>query len=219
MKKIKLGLFPKVVIAILLGSLLGIIAPDVLVRILKTFNVFFAQILKFIVPLLVLGLVTPSVANLGRGAGKMLIAVMIISYISTVGAGLFSYGFATTLFPHYLEVGEIATSAAEGKTFAPFIELKIPPVCDILRLTQKGWSLFYIGCRRVVGRLRQSSASLHPPSGTSFLREPLTRPRPATLCRSLPATTQLTSLPVFQQQVPYFEPACAWTLLYKQHTS
>ena len=91
MKKIKLGLFPKVVIAILLGSLLGIIAPDVLVRILKTFNVFFAQILKFIVPLLVLGLVTPSVANLGRGAGKMLIAVMIISYISTVGAGLFSY--------------------------------------------------------------------------------------------------------------------------------
>ena len=59
MKKIKLGLFPKVVIAILLGSLLGIIAPDVLVRILKTFNVFFAQILKFIVPLLVLGLVTP----------------------------------------------------------------------------------------------------------------------------------------------------------------
>ena len=60
-----------------------------------------------------------------------------------------------------------------------------------MRLTQKGWSLFYIGCRRVVGRLRQSSASLHPPSGTSFLREPLTRPRPATLCRSLPATTQL----------------------------
>lgn len=87
------------------------------------------------------------------------------------------------------------------------------------RLTQKGWSLFYIECRRVVGRLRQSSASLHPPSGTSLLREPLTRPRPATLCRSLPATTQLTSLPVFQQQVPYFEPACAWTLLYKQHTS
>lgn len=60
-----------------------------------------------------------------------------------------------------------------------------------MRLTLKGWSLFYIGCRRVVGRLRQSSASLHPPSGTSFLRGPLTRPRPAMLCRSLPATTQL----------------------------
>ena len=55
----------------------------------------------------------------------------------------------------------------------------------------KGLVSFLLGCRRVVGRLRQSSASLHPPSGTSFLREPLTRPRPATLCRSLPATTQL----------------------------
>ena len=132
MKKIKLGLFPKVLIAIALGSLLGLIAPDVLVRILKTFNVLFAQILKFIVPLLVLGLVTPSVANLGKGAGKMLIAVMVISYLSTVGAGLFSYGCATELFPHYLQVGEISTSAVDGKTFEPYINLKIPPVCDIL---------------------------------------------------------------------------------------
>lgn len=133
MKKIKIGLFPKVVVAILFGSLLGTFAPDVLVRILKTFNVLFAQILKFIVPLLVLGLVTPSVANLGKGAGKMLAAVMVISYMSTVGAGLFSYGCASALLPNYLEVGEISASAAEGgKTFAPFIELKIPPVCDIL---------------------------------------------------------------------------------------
>ena len=76
MKKRKLGLFPKVLIAITIGSLLGLIAPDVMIRIFKTFNVFFAQILKFIVPLLVLGLVTPSVANLGRGAGKMLLSVI-----------------------------------------------------------------------------------------------------------------------------------------------
>ncbi len=132
MKKIKLGLFPKVLIAIVVGSLLGLVAPDVLVRILKTFNVLFAQILKFIVPLLVLGLVTPSVANLGKGAGKMLVAVMVISYLSTVGAGLFSYGCATSLLPHYLEVGEITSSAVDGKIFEPYIELKIPPVCDIL---------------------------------------------------------------------------------------
>lgn len=132
LKKIKLGLFPKVLIAIVLGSLLGLVAPDVLVRILKTFNVLFAQILKFIVPLLVLGLVTPSVANLGKGAGKMLVAVMAISYLSTVGAGLFSYGCASGLLPHYLEVGELSATAADAKTFAPYIELKIPPICDIL---------------------------------------------------------------------------------------
>ncbi len=132
LKKIKLGLFPKVLIAIVLGSLLGLVAPDVLVRILKTFNALFAQVLKFIVPLLVLGLVTPSVANLGKGAGKMLVAVMAISYLSTVGAGLFSYGCASGLLPHYLEVGELSATADCGKSFAPYIELKIPPICDIL---------------------------------------------------------------------------------------
>ena len=104
MKKRKLGLFPKVLIAITIGSLLGLIAPDVMIRIFKTFNVFFAQILKFIVPLLVLGLVTPSVANLGRGAGKMLLSVIIISYLSTIGAGFFAYGFSSSLLPHYLSI-------------------------------------------------------------------------------------------------------------------
>ena len=73
-KKIKLGLFPKVVIAITLGAVLGLFLPDVFIRIFKTFNVLFAQLLKFSVPLLVLGLVTPAVANLGKGAGKMLVA-------------------------------------------------------------------------------------------------------------------------------------------------
>ena len=65
LKKIKLGLFPKVVIAIALGAVLGLFLPDVFIRIFKTFNVLFAQLLKFSVPLLVLGLVTPAIANLG----------------------------------------------------------------------------------------------------------------------------------------------------------
>ncbi len=133
MKKIKLGLFPKVLIAIALGSLLGLVAPVVLVRILKTFNVFFAQILKFIVPLLVLGLVTPSVANLGKGAGKMLVVVLALSYLSTVCAGFFAYGCASGLLPHYIGFGEVsAEAAASALKFEPYIDLKIPPICDIL---------------------------------------------------------------------------------------
>ena len=132
MKKIKLGLFPKVVIAIVVGALLGLILPDVVIRIFKTFNVLFAQLLKFVVPLLVLGLVTPSIANLGRGAGKMLISVMLIAYCSTVCGALFSYGISSSIFPLYLEPGELATSAVAEKEFLPYIDLKIPPVCDIM---------------------------------------------------------------------------------------
>ena len=131
MKKIKLGLFPKVVIAIAVGAVLGLFLPDVAIRIFKTFNVLFAQLLKFVVPLLVLGLVTPSIANLGRGAGKMLITVMLIAYCSTVCGALFSYGVSSTIFPFYLEPGELATSAVAEKEFLPYIDLKIPPICDI----------------------------------------------------------------------------------------
>ena len=132
MKKIKLGLFPKVVIAIVIGTLLGLILPDVIVRILKTFNVLFAQLLKFVVPLLVLGLVTPSIANLGRGAGKMLLTVMLIAYCSTVCGALFSYGVSSNILPMYLNPGELSAEAVSEKEFLPYIDLKIPPICDIM---------------------------------------------------------------------------------------
>lgn len=132
MKKIKLGLFPKVVIAIVIGALLGLILPDVAVRILKTFNVLFAQLLKFVVPLLVLGLVTPSIANLGRGAGKMLLTVMLLAYCSTVCGALFSYGVSSNILPMYLNPGELSAKAVSEKEFLPYIDLKIPPICDIM---------------------------------------------------------------------------------------
>jgi Na+/H+-dicarboxylate symporter len=132
MKKLKLGLFPKVVIAIVIGALLGLILPDVIVRILKTFNVLFAQLLKFVVPLLVLGLVTPSIANLGRGAGKMLLTVMLIAYCSTVCGALFSYGVSSNILPMYLNPGELSAEAVSEKEFLPYIDLKIPPICDIM---------------------------------------------------------------------------------------
>ena len=126
-----LGLFGRILIAIALGAAFGFVLPDVGVRILKTFNVFFAQILKFIVPLLILGLVTPAIADVGKGAGKMLLAVMAVSYCSTVTAGFFAYGAGSFLLPHYVQPGAFE-AVGNGKEFLPFFELKIPPVCDVL---------------------------------------------------------------------------------------
>ncbi len=132
MRRIKLSLFVKVLIAIVLGALLGLVAPEVLVRIFKTFNVLFAQLLKFIVPLLVLGLVTPAIYGLGKGAGKMLLIVVAVAYISTICAGLFAYGCSSAFLPNIIEPGSLSAEAAETKTFAPYVDLKIPPLCDIL---------------------------------------------------------------------------------------
>ena len=130
-KKHGTGLFVRILIAIAFGVVLGLVLPDFGVRMLKTFNVLFAQILKFIVPLLILGLVIPAIADVGRGAGKMLLAVMALSYGSTVAAGFFAYGAGSLLLPHYLQAG-VFEATGNGREFLPFFELKIPPVCDVL---------------------------------------------------------------------------------------
>ena len=137
MRKIKIGMFGRIVLAILGGVLLGLAllhlggAGAVGLRILKTFNVVFAQVLKFIVPLLILGLVTPSIADAGRGAGKLLLAVMVLSYLSTCAASLFAYFTAGALLPHYVAQGAV-TAAGEGAKILPYVDIKIPPVCDVL---------------------------------------------------------------------------------------
>ena len=132
MKKIKLGLFPKVLIAITCGALLGLIAPDVLVRIFKTFNVLFSQLLKFFIPLMVLGMVTPAIAGVGRGAGKMLLTVMVIAYVSTILSGFFAHVCASNAFPLYLRAGELSGDSVAAKEFLPFFDIKIPPLCDVM---------------------------------------------------------------------------------------
>ena len=134
---IRIGLFGRIIIAILSGVALGWLfmrcgAPgEVGVRVLKTFNVLFAQVLKFIVPLLILGLVTPAIANAGKGAGKMLLFVMVFSYLSTCAASLFAYFSAGQLLPHYVAKGAVA-AAGESAKILPYVDIKIPPVCDVL---------------------------------------------------------------------------------------
>lgn len=132
MKKFRPGLFLKVLAAIAGGALLGLVAPEFLVRIFKTFNVLFAQLLKFIIPLLILGLVTPAIAHVGKGAGKMLLTVMGIAYLSTICAGFFAHLCGSNLLPLYLTAGELSGDAATAKEFLPYIDLKIPPICDVL---------------------------------------------------------------------------------------
>lgn len=137
MRKAKIGMFGRIVLAIAGGVALGFLlanlggAGAVGLRVLKTFNVIFAQILKFIVPLLILGLVTPSIADAGKGAGKLLLTVMAFSYLSTCAAALFGYFAAGQLLPHYV-AKEAVAAAGKGLEILPYVDLKIPPLCDVL---------------------------------------------------------------------------------------
>ena len=99
MKKIKLGLLPKVLIAIALGILCSLFFPDWLTRMFITFNDIFGNFLGLIIPLLILGLVAPGITELGKGAGALLLIPAAIAYLSTLHSGFFSYFTCRAVLP------------------------------------------------------------------------------------------------------------------------
>ena len=72
----RFGVLPRIVVAIALGILLGSLLPTWATRIFVTFNDIFGQFLSFSIPLIIVGLITPAIGELGRGAGKWLAQVL-----------------------------------------------------------------------------------------------------------------------------------------------
>ena len=134
MKRIKMSLLLKIVIAILLGIGCSYFFPEALARIFVTFNSLFGNFLNFIIPLLILGLVAPGIAELGRGAGKMLGVTTLLAYGSTVLSGYFSYGVCGLTYPQILEQGSFSSSealaAAEG--LEPYFVIDMPPLFGVM---------------------------------------------------------------------------------------
>ena len=102
-KHFKLGLLPRILIAIVLGVLLGNFLPLGWVRLFATFNGIFGQFLGFLIPLIIVGLVTPAIADIGKGAGKLLLVTVGIAYADTVFSGLLSYDTGSWLFPSLID--------------------------------------------------------------------------------------------------------------------
>lgn len=131
MKRLKIGLLGKILIAIALGIGLGLIAPGWAVRIFLTFNGIFSQFLGFAIPLIIVGLVTPAIADIGKTAGKMLLVTVAIAYGSTIFAGLVSYLTGAALFPGMID--RTAVQSVEAATeLAPFFNVTIPPLMNVM---------------------------------------------------------------------------------------
>nr|WP_320916886.1 cation:dicarboxylase symporter family transporter [Bacteroides intestinalis] len=88
MKKLHIGLLPRIIIAIALGILLGNFLPGGMVRFFVTFNGIFSEFLNFSIPLIIVGLVTVAIADIGKGAGKLLLITALIAYGATLFSGL-----------------------------------------------------------------------------------------------------------------------------------
>ena len=132
MKKLKIGLLGKILIAIALGVGLGLIAPAWMVRIFLTFNGIFSQFLGFAIPLIIVGLVAPAISDIGKTAGKMLLITVGIAYGSTVFAGIVSYLTGATLFPGMIQSGAALQEVASAAELEPFFTVTIPPLMNVM---------------------------------------------------------------------------------------
>lgn len=132
MKSIKIGLLPRVIIAIVLGVVLGNLLSMPWVRLFLTFNALFGQFLGFMIPLIILGLVAPAIGDIGRGAGTLLLATVGIAYGDTILSGGVSYATGEWLFPDM--VASVTSTAAPEKAaeVLPYFTIAIPPMLDVM---------------------------------------------------------------------------------------
>lgn len=132
MKKIRISLLARIVIAILLGIGAGQFLPQWVVRLSATFNGLFSEFLGFMIPLIIVGLVTMAIADIGNKAGRMLIATVCIAYGSTLFAGFLSYFTGTTFFPMLITSGVKLQEVSETVGVSPYFSVAIPPLMNVM---------------------------------------------------------------------------------------
>lgn len=140
-KTITLGLIPKLIIAIVLGIIVGAYLPETLggfalrqtvTAIAVTVSQNFGKLLNFIIPLMVLAFVTSGISDLAEGAGKLLLVAVGLAYISTLIAGSASYLMASSLFGNFIspDMANQVQTATSTNLEAYFL-IPLSPVIDV----------------------------------------------------------------------------------------
>ena len=128
----KIGLLPRILIAIVLGVLLGNVLPEAWVRIFVTLNGLFSQFLSFLIPLIIIGLVAPAIADIGRAAGRLLLLTVVLAYADTIVAGLLAFATGTMLFPVLIDSDASMAVEKTADALQPYFQLQIPAILDVM---------------------------------------------------------------------------------------
>ncbi|MBQ5408536.1 MAG: dicarboxylate/amino acid:cation symporter [Muribaculaceae bacterium] len=128
----KLPLLARIIIAIALGVGLGLVLPLPVVKVFVTFNSIFSHFLQFLIPLIIIGLITPAISDIGKSAGKLLLLTTLIAYGDTVLSGYLSYFTSSSIFPFLIDQGHAMEKIAEVKALEPYFTINIPPLVDVM---------------------------------------------------------------------------------------
>ncbi|MDO5737634.1 MAG: dicarboxylate/amino acid:cation symporter [Eubacteriales bacterium] len=128
----RIGLLPRLLIGIVLGIILGLIAPQWLMRAIVTVTDLFGNYLNFIVPLIIVAFVVPGIADLGRGAGRVLGFSVFMSYASTVLWAFAALGISILLIPMIVDDTQPLSSAVYvAQDVAAYFSIDMPPLANI----------------------------------------------------------------------------------------
>ena len=100
MKKITGSLPFRLLLGVILGIIVGQLAGSGLMHVVVTIKYILNQVIVFCVPLIIIGFIAPSITRLGNNASKMLGVAIIIAYVSSIGAALFSMTAGFLMIPH-----------------------------------------------------------------------------------------------------------------------
>lgn len=146
----KFSLIKRIFLALVLGIALGLICENINVvfpvRILSTFSSLFGNFLSFVIPLIIIGFIVPGIATLGNKSGKILIITTILSYISTIIAGIIAFNIGSAFLPRL--ISNATLSSTSNINVDPYFTIDIPPILNIMSALVFAF-VFGIGISRI----------------------------------------------------------------------
>jgi Na+/H+-dicarboxylate symporter len=119
----------RLVLALIIGIVAGLIANTAVMQIVITVQKILGQLIMFAIPLVILGFITPSITKLGSSASKILGIALVIAYVSSICAALMSMLAGYGIIPHL----NIVSSIEENRELpAVIFELAIPQIMTVM---------------------------------------------------------------------------------------
>ena len=119
----------KLILGIIIGIFVGRISSESAIIVINTIKRVMGDLIGYVVPLIILGFITPAIVSLKESAGKILSVTLAICYISSVGAATMSFLAGRAIIPKL----NIASNVGAGNAIPESIfKLSIDPIMPVM---------------------------------------------------------------------------------------
>jgi len=129
LKKIASNTLFRLLLGVIAGLVLGNYLNENTIQIVLSLKYFTGQLIFFLVPLIVIGFIVSSITKLSEGSAKIVGFSLLIAYLSSIGAGLFSMIAGYQIIPNL----SIPTSVDSLREVPKILfQLDIPPIFSVM---------------------------------------------------------------------------------------